>query len=151
MEPAKHSPLVKKPDGSLKIAIGPTRWSPASPEANWLPLAPREAFSLTFHTYVPKEGRTHPPGTAAEGVEVWYCSRMALDTDKIDEAVLALLFLTRHDHWRAWKGFDWDALSRLYDKGLIADPVNKAKSVAFTEEGLKRAEVLFQAMFTKPD
>jgi hypothetical protein len=56
MEPAKHSPLVKKPDGSLKIAIGPTRWSPASPEANWLPLAPREAFSLTFHTYVPKEG-----------------------------------------------------------------------------------------------
>ena len=94
---------------------------------------------------------THPPGTAAEGVEVWYCSRMALDTDKIDEAVLALLFLTRHDHWRAWKGFDWDALSRLYDKGLIADPVNKAKSVAFTEEGLKRAEVLFQAMFTKPD
>ncbi len=90
---------------------------------------------------------THPPGTAAEGVEVWYCSRMAFDTDKIDEAVLALLFLTRHDHWRAWKGFDWDALSRLYDKGLIADPVNKAKSVAFTEEGLKRAEVLFQAMF----
>ena len=69
----------------------------------------------------------------------------------VDEAVLALLFLTRHDHWRAWKGFDWDALSRLYDKGLIADPVNKAKSVAFTEEGLKRAEVLFQAMFTKPD
>ena len=34
---------------------------------------------------------------------------MALDTDKTD-AVLALLFLTRHDHWRAWKRFDWDAL-----------------------------------------
>jgi len=64
---------------------------------------------------------------------------MALDTDKIDEAVLALLFLTRHDHWRAWKGFDWDALSRLHDKGMIADPVNKAKSVVFTEEGLKCA------------
>jgi hypothetical protein len=28
---------------------------------------------------------------------------MALDTDKIDEAVLALLFLTRHDHWRRGK------------------------------------------------
>jgi hypothetical protein len=38
---------------------------------------------------------------------------MALDTDKIDEAVLALLYLTCHDHWRAWKGFDWDALNRL--------------------------------------
>ena len=76
---------------------------------------------------------------------------MALDTDKIDEAVLALLFLTRHDHGRAWKGFDWDALDRLCQKGLIADPVNKAKSVVFTEEGLKRAEELFCAMFTKPD
>src|SRR3954464_7997760 len=76
---------------------------------------------------------------------------MALDTDKIDEAVLALLFLTLHDHWRAWKGFDWDALDRLYQKGLIDDPVNRAKSVVFTEEGLKRAEELFRAMFTKPD
>lgn len=76
---------------------------------------------------------------------------MALDTDKIDEAVLAPLFLIRHDHWRAWKGFVWDALNRLYDKGLIADPVNKAKSVVFTEEGLKRAEDLFRAMFTRPD
>ena len=74
---------------------------------------------------------------------------MALDTDKIDDAVLALLFLTLHDHWRAWK--DWDALNRLYEKGLIDDPVNKAKSVVFTEEGLRRAEELFQAMFTKPD
>ena len=36
-------------------------------------------------------------------------------------------------------------------KGMIADPVNKAKSVVFTEEGLRRAEELFQAMFTKPD
>ena len=76
---------------------------------------------------------------------------MALDTDKIDDAVLALLFLTLHDRWRAWKGFDWDALDRLYQKGLIDDPVNKAKSVVFTEEGLKRAEELFRAMFTKPD
>ena len=64
---------------------------------------------------------------------------MALDTDKIDDAVLALLFLTLHDHWRAWKGFDWDALNRLYEKDLIGDPVNKAKSVVFTEEGLRRA------------
>ncbi len=45
---------------------------------------------------------------------------MALDTDKIDEAVLALLWLTRHDHGRAWKGFDWEALNRLHRKGMIA-------------------------------
>ena len=35
-----------------------------------------------------------------------------LDTDRIDDAVLALLHLTLHDGWRAWKGFDWDALDR---------------------------------------
>jgi Domain of unknown function (DUF6429) len=76
---------------------------------------------------------------------------MALDTDKIDEAVLALLWLTRHDQGRAWKGFDWEALNRLHRKGMIADPINKAKSVVFTEEGLRRSQELFQAMFTKPD
>ena len=38
-----------------------------------------------------------------------------------------------------------------YQKGMIADPVNKAKSVVFTEEELRRAEELFRAMFTKPD
>ena len=42
-------------------------------------------------------------------------------------------------------------MDRLYEKGMIGDPVNKAKSVVFTEEGLRRAEELFRAMFTKPD
>jgi hypothetical protein len=36
---------------------------------------------------------------------------MEIDTEKIDEAVLALLYLTLHDGARAWKGFDWDTLS----------------------------------------
>lgn len=74
---------------------------------------------------------------------------MEIDTDKIDDAVLALLWLTLHNGARAWKGFDWDALDRLYDKGLIDNPANKAKSVVFTDEGLERAEQLFRAMFTK--
>src|SRR5271166_3911700 len=55
-----------------------------------------------------------------------------IDNDKIDEAVLALLYLTLHDRFRAWKGHDWDALDRLYRKGMICDPVGKAKSVVFT-------------------
>jgi len=74
---------------------------------------------------------------------------MALDNDKIDDAVLALLALTLHDGYRAWKGFDWDALNRLHDKGLIDNPVNKTKSVAFTQEGLARAIALREAMFNK--
>jgi Domain of unknown function (DUF6429) len=72
---------------------------------------------------------------------------MAINTDKIDDAALALLYLTLHDGFRAWKGMDWDVLDRLHDKGMITDPVGKVKSVVFTEEGLERAKALFEAMF----
>ena len=74
---------------------------------------------------------------------------MDIDTDRIDEAVLALLYLGLHDDHRAWKGFDWDALDRLHKKGSISNPASKAKSVVFTEEGLARAKALFEAMFSK--
>jgi hypothetical protein len=74
---------------------------------------------------------------------------MAIDNDKIDDVVLALLHLTLHDGSRAWKGFDWDAMNRLHDKGMIDNPVGKAKSVVMTEEGLRRSKQLFEAMFTK--
>ena len=62
-------------------------------------------------------------------------------------ATLALLYLGLHDRYRAWKGFDWDAMERLHEKGLISDPVGKAKSVVFTEEGLREAERLFRELF----
>lgn len=72
---------------------------------------------------------------------------MELDTNKIDDAVLALLSLGLHDNRRAWKGLDWDAMNRLYEKGMISDPRGKAKSVVFTEEGLKRSEELLERLF----
>lgn len=71
------------------------------------------------------------------------------DDDKIDEAVLALLFLGLHNEFRAWKGFDWDAMDRLYEKGFITNPKGKAKSVVFTEEGLAESERLLWKMFGK--
>jgi hypothetical protein len=74
---------------------------------------------------------------------------MELDTNKIDEAVLALLSLGLHDEVRAWKGFDWDAMDRLHQQGFISDPKSKAKSVVFTEEGLARAESLLEKLFGK--
>jgi hypothetical protein len=75
---------------------------------------------------------------------------LILDEDRIDDAVLALLSLGRHEHWRAWKGFDWDALDRLHRKGMIDNPRSKAKSVVFTEKGLRLSEGLFETMFKKP-
>jgi len=62
---------------------------------------------------------------------------MSIDTDRIDDAVLALLYLGQHDQWWTWKSFDRDAMDRLHKKGLISDPVGKAKSVVFSEEGLR--------------
>ncbi len=72
---------------------------------------------------------------------------MDLDTDKIDDAVLALLLLGLHDGCRAWKGFDWDAMDRLHEKGYISEPRGKAKSVVFTDEGQQRAEWLLKELF----
>ncbi|WP_298245311.1 DUF6429 family protein [uncultured Bradyrhizobium sp.] len=72
---------------------------------------------------------------------------MTINTDKIDDAALALLYLTLHDGCRAWKGFDWGVLGRLHDKGMIDDPVGKVKSVVFTQEGLERAKTLFEKLF----
>ena len=74
---------------------------------------------------------------------------MDYDTAKIDEMVLALLWLTEHDDGRAWKSHDWDAMDRLHQKGYISDPRGKAKSVVFTEGGAKRAEELFKRHFVR--
>jgi len=74
---------------------------------------------------------------------------MECNTDKVDEMVLALLYLTMCDEWRAWKGHDWDALGRLHEKGFIEDPQNKNKSVEFTAEGRKECERLFRKHFGK--
>ncbi|MFT0878874.1 DUF6429 family protein [Rhodopseudomonas sp. G2_2311] len=74
---------------------------------------------------------------------------MKFGTEKIDDATLELLYLTLHDCNRAWKGHDWDTLDRLHDKGLIGSPAGKVKSVTFTDEGLRRAKEVFEAMFAK--
>mgnify|MGYP001812692690 CR=1 FL=1 len=73
---------------------------------------------------------------------------MKINEESVDDAVLALLWLTLHDGQRAWKGHDWDVLGRLHEKGLILDPVGKAKSVVLTNDGLRRSEELFKALFT---
>ena len=75
---------------------------------------------------------------------------MEINEEKIDEVVLALLYLnfhSDHDAVRAWKSFDWDAMDRLHKKGFISDPKSKAKSVLVTEDGQKVAKELFEKYF----
>ena len=72
---------------------------------------------------------------------------MPLDPNRIDDAILALLSLGLHEGQRAWKTFDWDAMNRLHAKGLIEDPVNKAKSVVLTDAGLQQSALLLEQLF----
>ena|SRR5689334_17545309 len=75
---------------------------------------------------------------------------MAINSDKVDEMTLALMYLTtfkdRHG-LRTWKSHDWDVLNRLHERGYIDDPVSKAKSVMLTEEGAERSRRLFEKHF----
>ena len=72
---------------------------------------------------------------------------MKYDQNKIDEMVLALLYLTLHDGDRAWKGHDWDTLDRLHAKGYITNPATSAKSVVLTNEGMQLSKQLFEKHF----
>jgi hypothetical protein len=70
--------------------------------------------------------------------------------NKVDEIVLALMYLVMHsdgDAVRAWKSFDWDTLDRLHENGLISDPKSKAKSVILSEKAVKQSESLFEKHF----
>lgn len=73
---------------------------------------------------------------------------MDLDTDKVDEAALALLYLSLHDICMVWKGMDWDVTGRLFAKGLILDPVNKSKQMTLTDEGLQAAKMACRRLFS---
>jgi Domain of unknown function (DUF6429) len=77
---------------------------------------------------------------------------MEHDEGKIDEMVLALLYLTTFKDglgMRAWKGQDWAAMERLYKAGYIADPQNKAKSVRMPEDRLEKSRELFERHFMR--
>jgi len=77
---------------------------------------------------------------------------MEYDRDRVDEAVLALLYLNFHDApplTRAWKSLPWESLDRLYERGQITDPKTSAKSVIMTEQGKEAAEMLFLSLFGK--
>ena len=74
---------------------------------------------------------------------------MEFDERKIDEAALALLYLTLHEENRAWKSIDWEVMDRLHQQGFISDPKTNAKSVLLTEEGLSLSQQLAHKLFAK--
>ena len=72
---------------------------------------------------------------------------MDIDWARAEEMALTLMFLTSFDErgvTRTWKGYDWELLRRLHEKGYISNPVGKAKSVVLTDEGRALSEELFR-------
>lgn len=77
---------------------------------------------------------------------------MEYDMDKVDEMILALLYLTSsRDQYgtRAWKGLNWEVLDRLHEKGYIGDPREKSPTVLLSEAGAKLSRELFIKYFGK--
>lgn len=75
---------------------------------------------------------------------------MTYDEAKVDEAVLAVLFLSAFDDngvTRAWKGMNWESTNRLFECGFISYPRTPSKSVVFTPEGLARAQQAAEKLF----
>lgn len=91
----------------------------------------------------------HPTQTADAGSEGRDIEG-ELRTEEVDEAVLALLYLNSfedHGQIRSWKTFDWNAMDRLHERGLIGDPKSRAKSVPLTAEGVAAAKESFRKRF----
>jgi len=105
-----------------------------------------EVESVLHPERYPLVSRVHEAG---EG----YASsaRGELAQKKIDECVLALLQLTLHDGARAWKGYDFEVMDRLFEQGYILDPRGKTKSVVLTEKGMARSRALFEKFFGKEE
>ena len=72
---------------------------------------------------------------------------MSYDQARIQDAILALLVAFSFDDGRAWKGFDFEVMDRLYAQGFIDNPKGKAKSVWLTPQGIERGRECAQRLF----
>ena len=123
---------------SLKDWLG--EWTPDS-------FVPPAKMVNKKSTTKAKSGRTNKAltkttaddATAVKNVPPENAAGLELDVQKVEEAALAILALTLHDGNRAWKSFDWATMEALHQRGWISKPGTKAKSVALSEEGLRRA------------
>ena len=72
---------------------------------------------------------------------------MEYDNKLIEEAVLALLATFSFDNGNAWKGFDFETMSRLHEHGFISYPVNKKKSIWLTADVLEQGRRIADRLF----
>jgi Domain of unknown function (DUF6429) len=74
---------------------------------------------------------------------------MNIDTEKIRRSRPSPPVSNPPRREPGWKSFDWDTMNRLHAKGFISNPIGKAKSVLFTDVGLRESERLFEKLFAR--
>ena len=75
---------------------------------------------------------------------------MDYDREKVDEMVLALLYLTGSpvtEGARAWKGLPLEVLNNLVQKGYISDNNSKTPILTLSAEGARLSKELFFKYF----
>lgn len=75
---------------------------------------------------------------------------MDYDREKVDEMVLALLYLTSSpvtEGARAWKGLPLEVLNNLVQKGYISDNNSKTPILTLSAEGARLSKELFFKYF----
>jgi hypothetical protein len=72
-----------------------------------------------------------------------------LDHDKLAEAALGILGLTRDEYGNVWKGLDWNVMNLLFEKGWIDEPIVKRQSVRLTADGREFVESFLEKHFGK--
>ena len=134
-----HGPGLRLNTGLL-VSIGRVFRDRAAKGQPLTGVAFLQARALFAASYSSRVVSARPLRAAALGTLAADGYHGPMDLDRIDEAVLALLYLGIHQRHRAipgaraWKSHDWDAMDRLHVKGLISDPATKPKSVMLTEE-----------------
>ncbi len=72
-----------------------------------------------------------------------------MDKQLFDDLVLALLVETswqeKYGAPRSWKGYDFNSLDRLEERGLVFGN-HKAKSLCISPEGMERGKLILKAL-----
>jgi hypothetical protein len=128
----------------LEVPLSHATFSPKHVSAEYYYQIPIRPIFRSYAVYGP--GRE--PAGYFESLQQKDPEQIRIEASQGRSSRLGSLYLGLHDVDRAWKGFDWDAMNRLHEKGFISDPRGKVKSVAFTEEGLIEARRLLQELFS---